>query len=163
MMVHFLDTMVADTTVFRSGWFVNFTCLAPILLFKHDSIELESFICVLLQAICRVFTYFARVNETRHEVAKVAGYHNHSAIVDMPRGDTLVGYVWKALCNIDVKPAKSANEVDHLDDWIWLIANVLGDSFDGPNEPFATNSTCNAFDSTWNCLPKEVLKRGKNT
>ena len=72
------------------------------------------------------------------EVARIAHYHQYCACYLMPACNVLVWHSREAILNVDKKATKCTDEIDNLNQWVWLVANIAGRAIDTFYDPLPT-------------------------
>ena len=67
----------------------------------------------------------------------------------------------KSVPHEDIESTKGTCEVDYLHKWIVLVADVMGNPVDQPDELGATDLVTDGSECFWNSLPEEYLHLGK--
>ena len=138
MMIKLLHAKAAHGAMLWASWFLDLasSALDPFLedyAIKFKSLERGDY-CPTV----RIFIKSARVHPTRHEIARVAHYHEQSAHRNVIVVQSLIRYVWEAVPHINIKATERAGEVDYLDKRVVFVANVMSRPFYKPNEFIST-------------------------
>ena len=99
----------------------------------------------------------AWVHVACQEVARIAHYHQYCACYLMPACYVLVWYSREAVLNVDKKASKCTDEVDNLDQWVWLVANIACRAIDAFNDPLPANLCPSRSQPIRQSLKKEYL------